>query len=190
MRDFVILVDMDDTIENLLSAWIEYLNKKHSTSVKRDEVISWNIPDFFHSIDAKSVYEPLHDKDFWKTVEVKEDAVEYMRKLFDEGFQIYICTNSCIDTLQEKLDAILYKHFPYIDDNHIIITSNKQMIKADVLVDDGPHNHVGGEYAKLLFCCPHNKSFNAESYGIIRVHDWKEVYGNIHELYANKMTIK
>lgn len=186
MEKFVVLIDMDDTIENLLPAWLKYLNAKYRRNVQPKDVTSWHIHDFYPDVDYDYIYEPLHNKDFWYTVSVKEDAVEYMRKLYDEEFQLYICTHSCIDTLATKIEAILTRYFPYIDDKHVIVTYNKQMLSADVLIDDGPHNLINGNYAKLLYYSPHNESFDAENNGMIRVYNWEEVYDNIHNLYKTK----
>lgn len=38
MKNLTVLVDMDDTIEGLLQAWVESLNKTHGTTVKKDDV--------------------------------------------------------------------------------------------------------------------------------------------------------
>ncbi len=34
MKHLTILVDMDDTIESLASAWVDYLNARHGTTTK------------------------------------------------------------------------------------------------------------------------------------------------------------
>ena len=38
MKNLTVLVDMDDTIEGLLTAWVDHLNTHHGTSVKKDNV--------------------------------------------------------------------------------------------------------------------------------------------------------
>ena len=38
MKLLTILVDMDDTIEHLLKAWVEYLNERHGTTVKHEDI--------------------------------------------------------------------------------------------------------------------------------------------------------
>ena len=69
----------------------------------------------------------------------------------------------------------MQKYFPYIDWNHVIVTSNKAMIKGDILIDDGIHNLLGGDYFKILMSLPHNRYFDAEKNGMIRAGNWKEV---------------
>ena len=46
---------MDDTIENLLEAWLTYLNSKHGTTIFPQDVISWNVSDYFPQLTAEQV---------------------------------------------------------------------------------------------------------------------------------------
>ena len=64
----------------------------------------------------------------------------------------------------------------------LIITSNKQMINADLILDDGVHNVLGFSGNKLLFTQPWNMDFNCKKYGILRVNNWQEVYKGIKML--------
>ncbi len=50
-----LLVDMDDTIENLLPAWAEWLNKKRGTSIKADDITGWDVQKFFPSLTKDEV---------------------------------------------------------------------------------------------------------------------------------------
>lgn len=89
MKHLTILVDMDDTIESLASAWVDYLNARHGTTTKLTD------------------------------------------------------------------------------------------INGDVLIDDGTHNLEGGNYFKILMTAQHNKKYDAEANGMLRVETWAEVYSAI-----------
>ena len=54
------------------------------------------------------------------------------------------------------------------------------MVRGDVLIDDAPHNLVGGEYAKILFDRPHNRSFDHVANDALRVNTWEEIDQVIH----------
>ena len=92
---------------------------------------------------------------------------------------LYIVTASLYQTLPEKMDEVLFRYFPYISWDHVIVTHNKHLIHGDVLVDDGPHNLSGGSYRKILFEAPHNREFDETSIGAMRARSWEEVYGII-----------
>ena len=57
----------------------------------------------------------------------------------------------------------------------MIVTGRKQMVRGDVLIDDGVHNLEGGAYRKILFTAPHNRSYDAEANGMTRADNWDEV---------------
>ncbi len=71
--------------------------------------------------------------------------------------------------------------FPFLDWEHIIITNNKQLVRGDILIDDGPHNLVGGEYFKILFDRPHNRNYDDAANGMLRLHTWQEIDSVIHD---------
>lgn len=175
-----ILVDADDTIEHLSDAWIKYLNKKYKTKVKRENVDDWNISKFFPEIPVDEVYAPLDEPEFWKTVTPFEDAAEVLQKLIDDGHEIYIVTSSSRSSIKPKFDYVIAKYFPFIEWNEIIVTYNKKIINADVMIDDGVHNLIGADCVRILMDAPYNRDFNEEAYGMFRVRNWKEIYDLIN----------
>ena len=78
--------------------------------------------------------------------------------------------------LKSKMENCLFKWFPYLSWKNVIVTHNKQMIIGDVLVDDAPHNLIGGRYKKILMSAPHNRHFETTGTGIVRVSNWLQVY--------------
>lgn len=171
-----LLVDMDDTIENLLPAWAKWLNGKHGTSVKADDITDWDVQKFFPSLTRDEVYAPLYEDEFWGTVQPKKDAVHYLSRLKDLGFKLYICTNSNYQTIRRKLEYIIDRYFPFISWENIITICNKQLINADILVDDGVHNLIGAPYKKILMTASHNKDFDTSDNDIVRVNNWFEAF--------------
>ena len=182
MKSLTILVDMDDTIEGLLQAWVDYLNNRHGTAVKKDDVTDWNVHLFFPEIHRSKVYAPLRDNRFWGTVKPFDTAAEYLQRLKDDGHNVFIVTASDYRTIRSKMDSVLFRHFPMFTWKDVIITSHKQLVRGDVLVDDGIHNLVGGSYEKLLMDAPHNRRFDAEANGMTRVMNWSDAYTKICEI--------
>lgn len=184
MKKLTILVDMDDTIEDLLHAWLGYLNNRYGLHVTDEDVHDWDLTIAYPSLTASQVYDVLYEDDMWRTVTPLPGASKYMQKLLDDGHEIYIVTNANYQTLRTKMCEILFRFFPFMDWRHVIIATNKQMIKGDVLVDDAPHNLVGGEYLKIMMDAPHNRNFDESQYGVQRVNAWADVYSIITN-YAN-----
>lgn len=183
MKTLRILCDADDTIENLSVHWIDALNKAYNTTVKKEEVTDWDMQEAFPRLSREQILEPIYRKDFWKRITPIKDSGHYLRRLIEDGHDLYIVTATNYQTSDVKI-ARLMELFPFLQPEKIIVAHNKHIIRGDVLIDDGVHNLLGGEYRKLLFTQPCNKSFDAEGNGMTRVHSWKEVYGTIKEMCA------
>ncbi len=175
----VILVDMDDVLEQLVEAIVKYNNMHYGTDVRSYDVVEWNLARAFPTLSREQVYSPEYDESFWATVEPMPGAERVLRRLAEEGHEVYVVTASIYETLRQKMDDLLFRCFPFLDWDHVIVTANKQMIRGDVLIDDGPHNLTGGTYRKILFDRPHNRSFDENSVGAVRVYDWDGVYEQI-----------
>lgn len=182
MRNFTILVDMDDTIENLTDAWVAYLNDRYGTSVKKEDITSWDLAEAFPTLEKSQVFGALYDEALWERVKPLPGAVKYLKRLIDDGNQVVIVTASHPDSVGVKMNKVLFRYFPYFTYQDVIIASKKQLISGDFLIDDAPHN-LGGNYMGLLFTAQHNKSITDEELvmkNAIRVDNWKEVYELIH----------
>ena len=173
---------MDDTIENLGIAWVEYLNEQYGLNADFQNSKEFDMQKLFPSLKPDEVYAPLWERELWKKVTPKPDAVEYLERLMNEGHEVYIVTASALGTIAMKTEEVLYKYFPYIKEQQVITTWNKQLIQGDVLVDDGVHNLEGGDFEKILFDAPYNREYHEGAHGMFRAHNWEEVYRLIQEL--------
>lgn len=50
-RSNIILVDADDTIENLVEAWTTALNNRYSRNVNPQEILQWDIKQYYPGLD-------------------------------------------------------------------------------------------------------------------------------------------
>lgn len=137
--------------------------------------MEWQIDKFFPSLAKEQVYAPLRDEEFWKTVKPKAGAVDAVKHLIDAGDEVYVLTNSHYKALASKMENVLFKYFPFLTWNNVIIASNKQMVRGDVLIDDAIHNLVGGDYYRILMDAPYNRSIDDVGNFIYRAYNWDDV---------------
>lgn len=173
----VILIDMDDTLENLGVAWINWLNKKYGTEVDwfRD-VKEWDLTVPFPTLTPQQIYGALSEEEFWDTVTVKENAPLYVKKLIDDGNDIYVVTASWYTTIRAKMERCLFKYFPFLTWEQVIISSNKQLVQGDIAIDDNPLNLEGRNGLCILFNAPHNLNYDDTESDIVRVDNWQSAY--------------
>lgn len=166
----------------MLDAWCKWLNERYGLCIKPKEVTDWDVAKFFPTLTKEQVFEPLHIDYFWKTVEPKKDAVKYVKKLIDDGFNLYLCTTTDYRNVKPKYEYIIMKHFPFISWRQVIVAGRKQMIKADFLIDDGVHNQEGGDYFKILVSAPHNRGYDAKANGMVRSDSWEFTYSTVIDM--------
>ena len=177
-----ILVDMDDTIEQLLKAWVDRANEKFGRAVTLDEITDWNVAAPYPGISREDIYGVTYEKGFWESIEPMPGAAEALKHFMDEGHEVYIVTATEPEHVEEKMKGLLFRYFPFISWNQVIITSRKQMIRGDVLIDDGVHNLEGGSYKKILVTAPYNWDYDAEANGMIRVNSWDEIVRAVDQM--------
>ena len=179
-----ILVDMDDTIECLLAAWVKVLNERYGRSVSTEDVTDWDVTKAYPGLEKEQVYGVLNEEGFWGRVAPMPGAAEALQRFIAKGHEVYIVTATAYESVAEKMRDLLFRWFPFIGWDKVIIAARKQMIRADVLIDDAVHNMVGGQYAKILVDAPYNRGFDDAAEGMIRVHSWEEIEREVDRLAA------
>ena len=185
MKKLTILVDADGVLENFSDAWVAHLNKKYGTDVSPDDVREWDMTKVFSMLTPEQVLSTELDAELYENLQPIPGGPETIRRLLSDGHEIFVVTNTHYKIAIEKLEGTLFRYYPFLPWKQYIFTHKKQMVKGDVLVDDGVHNLVGGDYEKILFSAPYNRDFDAELHGITRVENWDEAYKAITEL-ANR----
>lgn len=181
----ILLVDMDDTIENLCEAWVGWINEHYAGILTKKysprDLDQWDVTKIFTELTREQIFAPLDTDCFWETVRPYKDAIYYLKKLKEDGHKIYICTNSSYKTLRYKMDNVLFRYFPFIEWNDVIICKDKTLINADFMIDDNINNLVGGNYKKILFNQPHNEQIDLSKIPtkVTRVYNWEQIYGII-----------
>lgn len=169
-----ILIDLDDVLGNFLEAWIAELNKISGKSLTTEDITEWNVNKFYN-LEYDELWKPLSEKSFWRSVTPKEDSVDCVKSLIEAGHEVYVCTNTHYSTTKVKFDNFLFRHFPFLKNENIIICRDKKMINADIIIDDNPANLFGQEYS-ILFSAPHNKEWQEKgNKDYFVASSWKEV---------------
>jgi len=175
MRKLTILVDMDGTIEDLLSVWVKRLNSQFGRNVKIEDITSWDMSLAYPGLTDDELQGPTYDDSIWEEVQPIKDASLVLEKLKNKGHDIIIVTASPYQSLDSKMRNHLFKYFPFIKWRDVIITSHKELVSGDVLIDDGLHNILNTNAIRVLFDAPYNRDVDDEKNKIHRVYNWLEI---------------
>lgn len=165
-----ILIDLDGTTVDMLTPLIELYNKKYDKNLTIHDVTGWTLP--------KGMKELFHEENkFFRTLPFIDGAYEAILELqkdnelffaTDPGKNPYIACNKMLWWQDVGLT-----HIP------MILTERKDILDADVLIDDAPHN-IEAFYCKdrnryaILFTAKYNEHVKENGH-ILRANNWQEV---------------
>ena len=174
-----ILIDADGVLENLSQEWVLYLDEKYGRNVEYEDLKEWDMTAAFPGLTREQVYGAELEEALYDRMKPMPGAPECVKRLLDAGHEVYVVTNTPYAVIQYKMEKVIFRYFPFLSWKNIVITSNKQMIDGDILIDDGIHNLIGGTYRRLLFDAPYNRDFDEKTHGIVRVKNWQEIEAEI-----------
>lgn len=177
-----LIVDMDDVITE--KGFIRMINKFLGTNYKQEDAKSYYINDLIPKDKMDEWVEFYSKENVYDYANIVEGAKETLEKL-NEKYDLYIATAYVFrdapevsgKTLNDKYN-FLCENFPFIDPHKFIFISNKELLEADIRIDDSPKKLIGKAKLKLLFTAYHNKDMTEEELkenNLIRVNNWKEV---------------
>ena len=112
-----------------------------------------------------------------------EGCYDVLRKLNDK-YDLYIVTaylwNDVIDISGDNLRNKYYylrEMLPFINPNKYIFTTNKNLLKFDIRIDDRLDNIMEAD-TKILFTAWHNRDLDdkfLEDNNVIRVNSWDDI---------------
>lgn len=149
----ILLLDQDDVLADYLSAVVSEYNKTFNTNYSKSDITDWKIADIL----GEEVYNILFDPTLFLNLEPIQGAITGIKELLSANlFDIYIVTAAHPAVINNKYIWIS-KNMPFFNKQNIIFTSQKHLVKGDILVDDGLHNikeFNNGE--PIIFTQPHN----------------------------------
>lgn len=177
----IIVTDMDDVLVSLLDAWIDYFNTKYNKSVKYEDITDWDMLKFYPDLTEKELHESLNTEELWKAVKPIKESVIYLKKLYDEGYKILVCTACYFTNIAVKLINCLFPNYPFLTYKDIIICYDKSLIKCDYIIDDYHENIKNSKATRFLMNAPYNRNISNDYYDF-RVNSFEDVYYIIKEL--------
>lgn len=181
-RKLTILVDIDDVLNNFTGLWARLLDERYATGLGREDIREWEMTATYTMLTKEQIFGMTLEEDFYRGLRPVENAAPVLRRLIDDGHDVYIVSDTDWRVVPVKMREFLFKYYPFLSWDRVILTAHKQLIRGDVLIDDAPKNLVGGDYAKLLWDAPYNRSFDAEANGMVRVYDWDGIYGILNDM--------
>lgn len=175
-------IDLDTTLNNLEEKWVKEYNKDYHDNLK--EFDRWDTENTVKPECGTKIFDYLHKPGFFRDLEIKPNAKNVVDFL-SEHYELYIVTAYSPDTCLDKANWVKDKDIA-IDQRNIIFINNKNLLKLDYLIDDGPHNIENFKNGTpIIFDMPYNRYLNSKEYPY-RYNNWLQ----IKEFFSNKISKK
>ena len=131
-KNWSVVVDVDEVLNNLMTETIDKIGDKTlslETFIKY-EVEKSVTPDVYDKMEKLWA-----DKSFWDNLVPVGGAVEAMRKLIQNGIEVFIMT-ACTPDIVEGRSKWFAKYFPFIKQENIIYGYPKWLVSCDFMLED------------------------------------------------------
>lgn len=163
-----ILVDMDGVLADVYSLFFKLHEQETGKRLTVDDVSGLLEAEAFPG-QRKWVTTP----GFFRSVPVMEGSIQGLQLLNDKyDVTVASMATEFPDSLTDK-QIWLHEHFPFITWEQIIFCGNKDLIKADIMIDDHPKNLDLFNGETIMFSQPHNILVKNQKHK--RVNSWNEI---------------
>jgi 5'(3')-deoxyribonucleotidase len=146
MQQKVIAVDVDLTVVDTLTPWMNWFYARTGEHIKNEDGAYDLVPEMNEIIQRKGLsFDPF---DFWRIGDLYDELVPIpfsmlaLASLSQAGHAI-LFVSSCVPEHTASKQAFLNKWFPY--HNGFIATKDKHFVDYDVLVDDRIEHILHGQ---------------------------------------------
>ncbi len=175
----ILIIDMDDVI--VQGGFLKLINEYMKTDYTEDDFKDFYMQDILP--DKKAFFEWFKTKNVYDYCMLAPNAKEVIEAL-NQKYKVYIGTsyiyreipNESGYVLEQKYNYLL-KEFPFIKPDRYIFITDKELLHADIKIDDRIDNLVNGT-KKILFTAYHNKNVSDDELtekGIERAINWLDV---------------
>ncbi len=191
MKKKVLLLDVDEVI--CFSGFLPVINEFLQTNYQIDDFEDYYLDNVLIPYDRKEeFYQFFRTKNIYQEPELLPHAIETVKKLYQK-YDLYILS-ACINIADYDGSGRIFtdkynflrKYFPFIEPERFIFTSSKQLLKADIQIDDCLENLKEERELKILFPSYHNKKITEEElkkYHVIRAgYDWREGWDEVAKI--------
>lgn len=178
----VIVCDVDNCLNNLQEAVISLFNERYGTHYKLEDFHDYNVENALSVKEAIAMKEMYSEDGIYDHVRPLTGSQEGLRKLIDDGHQVYLVTDTPPKIYNEKVEWLQH-FFPFIDDAHIVAMKHKHLFKCDLMFEDNVHNLLSGvTYHRVCMDYTWNRNVKDYVYDIHRCNTWDEFLGVVEKL--------
>lgn len=170
-------IDLDSTINNLETEWFADYNRLYDDCITEEQLTDWNMVHILKQECGTKIFDLL-TPDLFARCAPRQDSVEVVQSL-SEKHDVVIVTACFPNTFDAKRDWVR-KYLPFLHKDNFIGAFRKELVRMDVLIDDGLHNFCygrNGTKLNIVYDRPWNRVYDTAKWLHIpvRVFNWQEI---------------
>jgi len=180
-----IIFDADDVLVEATIPAIERYNTEYNENLKLEDIKDFNMVECVK--EGTSIEKYYEEPGFYRTFLPRPGMQECIRKLAEEGHELFIATSSPVTGILDKIGCY-EEHFPEFSwaKGNIIPITKKYVLSGDIIIDDKLENVLESSCSyKLLVDAPWNQDIKDDSTKFLRVRDAEQIYTAIQAIIQN-----
>jgi 5'(3')-deoxyribonucleotidase len=163
-----ILVDMDGVLADVYSRFFELHEEETGQRKTMDEIIGLKEGEAF-----PGAYRWVETPGFFRTLPLIPDSQRVLKFLNDTYEIIVVSMATEFPASLTDKQLWLNEHFPFISWRQVVFCGNKNLIRADLMIDDHFKNLDNFDGETIMFRQPHNLRSTDHPHTIVS--SWKEI---------------
>jgi 5'-nucleotidase len=166
-----LVLDQDDVLAATHKHLADIVFNEFGTGLPRDAFDKAPFQKILSPDDQKRLYKKIHAVGFFSNIPVMPHAIEIVTEL-SQKYDIFVATAAMEfpNSFREKYDWLM-EHFGFLTWKSLVFCGTKNIINADILIDDMAYNLEAFEGRGLLFDAVHNRQVEGHE----RVMNWEEI---------------
>lgn len=185
-----IYIDFDDTIASSIENVVRIVNKRYNRNVKLQDIGKWDFSDVYPDIPLKDIVGVFSEKEFFKTLKLKNDVIPTLRRYGKYNHLIIVSKVDGI-AIKEKYDWIKEHLIDIgidIEFRGIPLGKSKGIIDMSdgIMIDDNAQflKETNAKY-KILYKC--DRAFDdTQDWDGYAVSNWKELNKLLHNIISQE----
>lgn len=179
---YKIAIDADSTLNNLDEALVSLYNDTYEDKISLDMFVNYDWYSCFSFEIAERLNKLLLNKNLWDSLIPIKESQRVVKTLIDSNIDVYIATATNPINFPWKVEWF-NKHFPFIDEKHIICIHDKSLLDVDFLIDDCLSQLLNTKWAYRI-CVDHtwNRDIYDECHSIHRCYNWAEILTEVNKI--------
>lgn len=179
-RKLKIVLDADDVLIDCSGYALSLLSNEKGKIYKKSDITGWGM--LGKEVDGRMAY--FHEPEFYQTQPALPGAQRFLYALMDKA-EILIMTAVYPEYMGYRISRLM-ELFPRLDPSNIIMGQRKDLLHADIMLDDRIDNLLSSSCTlPVLFRQPWNDSAT----GLCRVSDYSEFLTIVDFLNGDKSNL-